>query len=257
MAFDWTALATLLSNMASSRAQGQVQQSQLDAQNNAGATSRYQAMVNANRLQNIEQPMANANQARLGNLLSSFQPVSVSHPRANIPTVSGGPQMTPELRQMGTALANSALQRQMSGNPIDTSTFPSDEELGLTNNTKGGGFLDTLLGVGSTAAGIGSLIAPLLKTGTTTAGVLPSTGISAPGYSTLPGGAAGKGGSGVGVGGGGVSTGQQSGPQGLQNMATLYQLGNFGLAPSQYNDQTVEDSDRWMARLNARKQRRG
>jgi hypothetical protein len=263
MAINWTELAQLLSGLSKSNAEAEKLQAEIDAQNNAGATSRYQALVNANRLAGIEQPAANLAQATRGSMLSTFQPVSVSHPRANIPTITGGATITPELRQLASQVTKDALQRQMSGNPIDTSSFPTDAELGLTDNTKGGGWLGKLLGIATPAVGIMSILKPGTAAASAAAGatgagssLLPSTPISAPGYGTLPGTTTPTS-PGVGFGGGGISTGNSGGPQGLQNMATLYQLGNVGLAPTQYNDAVPEDQDRWMARLNARKQRRG
>jgi hypothetical protein len=110
-------------------------------------------LVNANRLQNVEMPQANTDQAIQGTKLSTWQPVSVSHPRATISHIQGGPQMTDELRGYGSDLTKSAILRQMGGNELDTSTFPTDESLGL-KSTKSNGTLDALLGYGSTAAGL-------------------------------------------------------------------------------------------------------
>lgn len=246
--YSWlNALATLLGKTAESRAQGQATQAGIDAQNNQGATSRYQALVNANRLQGIEQPQANTNQAIQGTKLSTWQPVSVTHPRANIPTITGGPQMTDELRQYGSDLTKSAILRQMGGNKIDTSTFPSDEELGM-KSTKSNGTLDSILGYGSTAAGILGTILPKLTGGAAagagaagTSGVLPSTAISAPGYSTLPGGAAttptsASSGLRIPIGGGSGNAGASGltahgNMAGLERMATIAQLQAFGLGP--------------------------
>jgi hypothetical protein len=153
-------LAQLLSQMAASRASGQATQASIDAQNNANATSRYQAIVNAARLRNIEQPEANARQMARGSLWSSWQPVTLTHPRATLVNVGGGPSVTQGMRDMGQSLMSSSLSRQQGGNPIDTSIFPSDASLGLTGSGSGGGsWIDSLLGAGT----IGSAAYGLLR----------------------------------------------------------------------------------------------
>jgi hypothetical protein len=252
---DWTALATLLSKIAESRAAGQVQQGNLDAQNNQTATSRYQALVNAGRLSGIEQPAANARQTQIGSLMSSFQPVSVTHPRATIPTITGGPQMTPEMRQMGSELTRSALLRQMGGNQLNTGTFPSDSDLGMTG-TKPNGTLDTLIGGAPTVASILSLLlGKKPAAGAAGAGGLvsgaPTTELLAP---QTPG-------TGLSVGGGGSTGAGSAGPgvPGFKNLMNLSTLGSFGLGPTDRNDPYIEDTNasRQDQARNRRLQRRG
>lgn len=183
------ALGPILSNMAAQRAAGKATEAGLTQQQNQGATSRYQALVNAGRLQNIEQPAANLQQATRGSVLSSWKPVSVGATSVpygqNVsgpikPTITGGPSMTPELQQLGSQVTRDALSRQLGGNKLDTGTFPSDADLGLGALPESG-VLDKILGVGSTAA---SLLGALAKPA---AGAIPGgTAAGAAGAATAP-----------------------------------------------------------------------
>jgi hypothetical protein len=156
---DWTALAQLFTGLANGRMNGKILESNAASQQNSDATSRYQALVNANRLQNVEMPDANASQVQRGTLMSTWKPMSITAPAGvNIPTISGGPSMTPEFQQMGSELVNSALKRQLGGNKLDMTTFPSNESLGLDGGSEGSNWLDKLISGGGTAA---SLIAAL------------------------------------------------------------------------------------------------
>ena len=134
------AISPVLSNAAGGAATGKIAEANAAAQQNAGATSRYQALVNANRLQNVEQPAANLSQAGRGSLMSTWQPMNITPASvpygsqtngAVMPTNSGGPSITPEMRQTGDSVAKAAMARQLGGNKLDTSTFPSDEALGM------------------------------------------------------------------------------------------------------------------------------
>lgn len=235
MAFSWTDLAAILAQLSQGRAEGQIAQGNIDARNDQNATSRFQAMVNANRLQNIEQPSANASQVQRGTVMNTFQPVSISHPRANIPTISGGPQMTPEMRNMGSELVNSALKRQMGGNQIDTSMFP--EDMG-TGGSGGGSFLDTLLAGATPAAGILGLLKNAgiggggASAGATAANNPWTAGATPWGEPTPPPGSAPS----PSFGGG---SGSPGGPTGMQDLASRSQLNEFGIGPNDYmNDQS-------------------
>ena len=154
-------LAQIGSSAAAGRAQGKETEANLAQNQNNNATSRYQAIVNANRLQNIDQPSANMSQAGQGALMSTWKPMSVTPASvpygsntngAVKPTITGGPSITPEMRQTGEAAMKAALQRQLAGNPI-SSTFPSDESLGLNALPKQS-LLDSILGYGSMGAGL-------------------------------------------------------------------------------------------------------
>jgi hypothetical protein len=173
-------------------------ESSLTALQNSGATSRYQAMVNAGRLQNIEQPQANLDQATQGTMLSTWKPYSVTPASvpygqntngAVKPTVTGGPSMTPELQQMGGQVAKDAMARQLGGN-VNTSTFPSDAQLGMTPMPEAS-MLDKILGYAATGT---SLLGAAGKMGmlgggaAAPAGAAGSTAVPATmGTSTIPG----------------------------------------------------------------------
>lgn len=184
MGYSWAdmfklmeAFSPVLSNAAGGAASGKIAEQNAAALQNQNATSRYQAMVNANRLQNIEQPSANMNQASRGALMSTWQPMSITPASvpygsqtngAVMPKITGGPTITPEMRQTGEAAMKAALARLLAGNPINTSMFPSDSELGLNplpqestldkilKWSSTGSSLLGALGKGSTASGGGA-----------------------------------------------------------------------------------------------------
>jgi len=211
MPTNWADLLTkagiVLGNAAGQRATGLGLEGQLQNAQNNSATSRYQALVNASRLKNVEQPSANLSQAGQGSLMSTWQPVSVgSTPvpygtNTNGPvrnTISGGPSITPEMRGTGDSVAKAAMARQLAGNTMDTSLFPSDSALGLGEMPQSS-WLDKLLGYGSLATTGASLIPGL---GGAPAETLPGASSITPGAST-PGGA----------GGGGMSDVAKFGPE--------------------------------------------
>jgi hypothetical protein len=157
------ALGQLFGNSAQMRAQGLATEAQLQNQQTNAGTSRYQALVNANRLQNVEQPSANLKQAGQGSLMSTWQPVNTTP--ANVPygsqtngavkpTISGGPSITPEMRATGASVASGAMNRQAAGNPLNTSLFPSDAEMGMSSLPQSSA-LDKILSY----AGLGTSIA--------------------------------------------------------------------------------------------------
>lgn len=154
-------VSPILSGAAGRSAEGLIHEANLIGQQNQGATSRYQAMVNAGRLQNIEQPEANMDQATRGTMLSTWKPVSVGSSSVPYgqntsgpvrPTISGGPSMTPELQQFGGQVAKDAMARQLGGN-VNTSTFPSDAQLGMTPMPEAS-WLDRIMGYASTGSSI-------------------------------------------------------------------------------------------------------
>jgi len=196
-------LSQVLGGSAAGRANGLVNEANLTNQQNQGATSRYQALVNSNRLQNIEMPNSNLDQGTRGSVLSTWQPVSVgqtsvpygSHTNGPVrPTITGGPSITPELRQLGGQVTKDALSRQMAGNPINTSTFPSDDALGMNAMPKSG-VMDKLLGYGGMAT---SILGTLGKTGLLGGGGATSAIPASFGTATPPAG----GGSSIPIGGG-------------------------------------------------------
>lgn len=189
---DWlglfSALAPILSNASQNRAAGKIDEATLAQQQNQAATSRYQAMVNAGRLKDIEQPAANLSQVGKGSLMSTWKPMSITPASvpygsntngAVMPTITGGPSITPEMRTTGASVARTAMARQLGGNKLDTTLFPSDSDLGLNALPKTS-WLDSLLGGASTAT---SILGGLKQ-----AGLLggKSSGVSAIGANGIP-----------------------------------------------------------------------
>ena len=160
-------LGPILGLASAGRAAGKTTEANLAQGQNQDATSRYQALVNAGRLQNIEQPSANMDQATRGSVLSTWKPYTYTS--GSVPygsktsgpirgSSAGGPTMTPELQQLGAQVTRDALARQLAGNTLDTSTFPSDSELGL-NALPTSSWLDKLLGGASAGASIAGAFA--------------------------------------------------------------------------------------------------
>lgn len=268
-------ISPILSGAASGSAQGLVNEANLTNQQNQGATSRYQAMVNAGRLQNIEQPTANLNQATQGTMLSTWKPYSVTPASvpygqntngAVKPTITGGPSMTPELQQMGGQVAKDAMARQLGGN-VNTSTFPSDAQLGMTPMPEAS-WLDKILGYAATgtsllgAAGKAGLLgggsaAPAGGAGVAGAGTAINAGAGAtpmlgpggvatptvaadvPWYAKIP------------LGGGGPSGGvTERSP--YADMLLKNQLNDFGMGPDSSRDTVIPEpinrQKRWPTR---------
>jgi len=203
MPTNWADVLTkagiLLGNAAGQRATGLGIEGNLQNAQNNSATSRYQALVNASRLKNVEQPNANMSQAGAGSLMSTWQPVSVGSTsvpygtNTNGPvrnTISGGPSITPEMRGVGDSVAKSALSRQLGGNTMDTSLFPSDSALGLGEMPESS-WLDKILGYGSLAASGASLIPGLGGAPAAPAAAVPNMSTGAP--AQIPSGGAGVG----------------------------------------------------------------
>ena len=70
----------------------------------------------------LNAPTTRMNQAVAGSHLANAQDVTVSHPRATIPTITGGRRpsnMTPEARQLGELVARQSLMNQMAGDTFE------------------------------------------------------------------------------------------------------------------------------------------
>lgn len=271
---DWLkmfeALAPILSQSAQNRAEGKILEGNLAQNQNQNATSRYQALVNASRLQNIEQPAANMSQAGRGALMSTWQPMSItpgSVPAGSrtsgavMPSISGGPSITPEMRQTGDSVMKQALQRQLGGNQINTSLFPSDEQLGLNALPKQG-VLDSILQYGSMGT---SILGGLSKLGLLGSG---GGGVSAIGANGVPVGGTvlapetmPAGGSGASFldklkffGGGGADGGPSRSP--YFDMLMKQQLNDFGLGPDSSANELALNPDAYPSRRDFSKAQR-
>lgn len=266
-------LSPILSGYSAGAANGLVNEANLTAQQNQGATSRYQALVNAGRLQNIEQPSANLDQGTRGSVLSSWQPVKVgstsvpygSNTNGPVrPSITGGPSVTPELRQLGSQVTSDALARQKAGNPASTDAFPSDEDLGMTAMPKAS-LLDKIIGYAGTGAGILGAIPGIGGAAKAGAALAPGAGVSAIGPNGIP-----LGGTQLPIetmpaepsflekifafGGGGGAGGSNERSM-LQDMAMRQQLNDFGIGPDagflntpSNPDDRIPRSKRWMTR---------
>jgi hypothetical protein len=138
-----TALGGVLGGAAKGASEGRQQTSNNQLSQDQIATSQYginqQALMAA--LQQAEQgnmnragldlsrrnfslnaPSTRMNQAVAGSHLANAQDVTVSHPRATIPTITGGKRpsnMTPEARQLGAVIARKSLMDQMAGDTFE------------------------------------------------------------------------------------------------------------------------------------------
>lgn len=66
----------------------------------------------------LQAPQQRMSNAARGSMLANVQDVQVSHPRATIPTITGGARpsnLTPEARQLGALIARQSLMDQMKG----------------------------------------------------------------------------------------------------------------------------------------------
>ena len=70
----------------------------------------------------LNAPTTRMSQSARGSMLANAQDLQISHPRANIPTVTGGMRpsaLSPETRQLGALVARQALMSQMKGDTFD------------------------------------------------------------------------------------------------------------------------------------------
>ena len=136
------AASTILGNLSKSRSEGrqaaantnlqrdQLATSQWAQQQNAGLTAAQAGSAEGRDLARLQQeqeqfklsaPGARAGNAVRGDLLANVQDASISHPRATIPTISGGmrPSMlSGETRQLGREMTREALMSQLEGSPL-------------------------------------------------------------------------------------------------------------------------------------------
>ena len=70
----------------------------------------------------LNAPTTRMSQSARGSMLANAQDLQISHPRANIPTITGGMRpsaLSPETRQLGQLVARQALMSQMKGDTFD------------------------------------------------------------------------------------------------------------------------------------------
>lgn len=70
----------------------------------------------------LNAPTTRMSQSARGSMLANAQDLQISHPRANIPTITGGMRpsaLTPETRQLGQLVARQTLMDQMKGDTFE------------------------------------------------------------------------------------------------------------------------------------------
>ena len=99
------------------------QQAILDALKQAESANMNRAGLDLQQRQfALTAPTTRMQQSARGSMLANAQDLQISHPRANIPTVTGGMRpsaLTPETRQLGALVARQTLMNQMKGDTFD------------------------------------------------------------------------------------------------------------------------------------------
>lgn len=99
------------------------QQAILDALKQAESANMNRATLDLNQRNfALNAPTTRMQQSARGSMLANAQDVSVSHPRAHIPTITGGARpsaLSPETRQLGALVARQTLMSQMKGDTFD------------------------------------------------------------------------------------------------------------------------------------------
>lgn len=99
------------------------QQAILDALKSAESANMNRAALDLNRRQfTLDAPTTRMNQSARGSMLANAQDVKVSHPRAHIPTITGGARpsaLSQETRDLGSLVTRQALMAQMAGDTFE------------------------------------------------------------------------------------------------------------------------------------------
>jgi hypothetical protein len=99
------------------------QQAILDALKQAESANMNRATLDLNQRNfALNAPTTRMSQSARGSMLANAQDLQISHPRANIPTITGGMRpsaLTPETRQLGALVARQTLMSQMKGDTFD------------------------------------------------------------------------------------------------------------------------------------------
>lgn len=133
-----------------------------------------------------EAPQVRGKTALMGDMLNRGSNMTISHPRATIPTFSGGytwDSMSPEVRQMGRTMTLQALQKQQAGDvpvtapmqnftggvmppPAATPVPPMSQVPQMSSLPQSGkfdSFLNVLGGIGGVSGAIGGSIADFIN----------------------------------------------------------------------------------------------
>ena len=99
------------------------QQAILDALKQAESANMNRATLDLNQRNfALNAPTTRMSQSARGSMLANAQDLQISHPRAHIPTITGGMRpsaLTPETRQLGALVARQTLLDQMKGDTFD------------------------------------------------------------------------------------------------------------------------------------------
>lgn len=99
------------------------QQAILDALKQAESANMNRATLDLNQRNfALNAPTTRMSQSARGSMLANAQDLQISHPRANIPTITGGMRpsaLSPETRQLGALVARQTLMSQMKGDTFD------------------------------------------------------------------------------------------------------------------------------------------
>ena len=99
------------------------QQAILDALKQAESANMNRATLDLNQRNfALNAPTTRMSQSARGSMLANAQDLQISHPRANIPTITGGMRpsaLSPETRQLGALVARQTLLDQMKGDTFD------------------------------------------------------------------------------------------------------------------------------------------
>lgn len=99
------------------------QQAILDALKQAESANMNRATLDLNQRNfALNAPTTRMSQSARGSMLANAQDLQISHPRAHIPTITGGMRpsaLSPETRQLGALVARQTLMSQMKGDTFD------------------------------------------------------------------------------------------------------------------------------------------
>lgn len=148
-----SAAGSIAQGMASGRNQTNQNQAQLDALRSNQYQTAQNAMLDAGKLA-LQAPQYRMQNMVRASMLANAQPMSISHPRATIPQMSGGfnpaQLLSPSARQMGNVVQRQALLEQMQGDNMNRYLLQAP---GVTP-MKSAGWLENLLGAAGMAGGL-------------------------------------------------------------------------------------------------------
>lgn len=181
-----SALGGVLGGAAKGASEGRQNQAAYQMNQNNNATSQYgtnqQAVMQAlqgaekagldraqldllRRQFGLQAPQQRMSNAARGSVLANVQDVQVSHPRAHIPTITGGARpsnLTPEARQLGALIARQSLMDQMKGDNFSEVPMQNWQggvlpKPGVAGYPQAGGFEKFAGAAGLVGSGLGAI----------------------------------------------------------------------------------------------------